>query len=361
MLWRRLSMSYLAGMEKLKELAHELVKAVRACTSICISTHKDADPDAVASAIALKHVIQSTHHNPSTYVILPEGLNKVASRLVMSLNMERELSSALTGQCDLHVFVDASSRYQVMSPGGEGLARYIVIDHHESNELTSDALLSIHFRDAASTSELLALMMECLNITPYNNLVTLLISGILYDTKNLRLAKPTSFKALYHLTSMCPECFNQAYSLLTGTEVVRSEVVAVLKGISRIGIYELNKDLLLAITCVGAYEASVLKTVINAGADVAIAISQRSGETRIYVRASQRAINTLKTPIAADIATQIAKSLGGSGGGHEGAAGVVVPSSVCAEGILENVRQYFTRAGMRFEVLEEGRWIEKCS
>lgn len=355
-------MSYSASMERLKELTCELVKTVGTYASICIFTHRDADPDAVASAIALKDMLQSVHRNSSIQVILPEGLNKVASKLIANLNMERELSDlALKKQCDLRIFVDVSSRYQAMVAEQIEPVRYIVIDHHESNELTDDALLSIHFRDASSTSELITLMMEYLNLIPYSDLVTLLISGILYDTKNLRLAKPTTFKALYYLTSSCPECLSQAYSLLTSTETERSEVVAVLKGISRVGIYELNEDLLLAITCVGAYEASVLKTVINAGADVAVAISKRSGETRVYVRASQKAINTLKTPIASDLATYIAKSLGGSGGGHEGAAGAVIPSVVCAEEILKNVKQYFTKINVRLEVLEEGRWVVKCS
>lgn len=355
-------MSYLASIERLEELAHELIKAVETCKLVCIFTHRDADPDAVASAIALKNVLQSTHHNPSIQVILPEGLNKVANKLITNLNMMHELNDlTLTKQCDLYIFVDVSSKYQAVVADQIESARYIVIDHHESNELTDGALLSIHFRDASSTSELIALMMEYLNLILYNNLATLLISGILYDTKNLRLAKPTTFKALYYLTSSCPECLSRAYSLLTSTEVERSEVVAVLKGISRVGIYELGEDLLFAITCVGAYEASVLKTIINAGADVAVAVSKRPGETRVYVRASQKAINILKTPIASDLALHIAKSLGGSGGGHEGAAGAVVPSVVSAEEILKNVRQYFMKTNVKFEVLEEGRWIAKCS
>lgn len=351
-------MSCLGGMEELRNLTYELVNIIQTHPFVCISTHRDADPDGIASSVALKYLIESKHHEIQAYVVLPEGVNRVAKRIVKNLELDlKSYGAPSTTQCGLHIFVDASSSYQVPGSGLGSRLKYVIIDHHETNELVSNALVTIHIKEAASTSEIIALMMEALNVKPYNKLVTLMISGILYDTKNLRLAKPTTFKALHYLTNLCVECYNQAYSILSSAEASRSEVIAVLKGISRAGLYELNKKFLLAITCVGAYEASVMKSLINSGADVALALSRRPGETRVYVRTSQRVLDALKVPLASDLTTYLARNFGGSGGGHKGAAGVTIPSEIHAEDLMKSLKEYFMECGLRLDVLEEGRWV----
>lgn len=354
-------MNYLGdtGVGELTKLTRKLVDTLRNYSSICFCTHRDADPDAVASVLGAKFMTESLISNVRAGVIFPEGVNRVATKILKSLGFEKDLTTATS--CDLIVYVDASSKSQVFVPGVESGRDYVVIDHHETNELAENALLSIHLKGMASASEIIALMLEILSLRPDTRLATLLITGILYDTKNLRLAKPSTFRALYYLTKSCSECFNEALSLMTSTEVDRSEKIAVLKGISRTGLYELNKDFILALTCVGAHEASVLKTLIASGADVAIAISLRSGETRVYVRASQKIIEVLKSPIASDLVTYMARELGGSGGGHEGAAGLLLNYEANVNELLRLVKQFFARQGMKVSVLEEGRWVDKCS
>ena len=353
-------MNYLEDTERLMDLTHKLVSVFKNYTTICLSTHKDADPDAIASVLGVKFIAESLISDVRTGIILPEGLNRIAAKVVKSLGFEGEINTSVSS-CSLVVYVDASSKSQVHMLDIASSLGYVVIDHHEINELSKDALLTIHFKDMSSTSELITLIMEILSLKPDKRLATLLITGILYDTKNLRLAKPSTFKALYYLTRLCSECVEEAYSIMTTTEVSKSERIAILKGISRAGLYELNKDFILAITCVGAYEASVLKTLIASGADVAIAISIRSDETRIYVRASNKIIDELKKPIASDMIKYMAEELRGSGGGHEGAAGLSLNYVVDVSKVLMLVKQFFTKLGMKINVLEEGRWVNKCS
>lgn len=353
-------MSYSEDMERLTELTRKLIDTLKNYSVICFSTHRDADPDAVASVLGVKFITESMLSNIKTRVILPEGLNRVATKVVKNLRLEEDLATT-TDSCDLVVYVDASSKSQVPVLDVMVSHNYIIIDHHETNELSEGALVSVHFKNAGSTSELIALMMEILSLKPETRLATLLITGMLYDTKNLRLAKPYTFRALYYLMSLCDECLEEAFSMLTTTEVDRSERIAVLKGISRAGLYELNKDFILAVTCVGAHEASVLKTLIASGADVAVAISLRSNETRIYVRASQKIINVLKIPVASDLINYLAKELRGSGGGHRGAAGLSLNYEVNVNEAMKHVRQFFARLGIKVSVLEEGRWVDKCS
>ncbi|MGC8975456.1 MAG: DHH family phosphoesterase [Thermoprotei archaeon] len=353
-------MNYSEDMERLAELTHKLVSVFKNYSVICLSTHRDADPDAVASVLGVKFIAESLLSNVRIGVVFPEGLNRVAAKIVKSLRLEGDLVT-VREPCDLVVYVDASSKSQVSSLNTAVNPDYVVIDHHETNELAEGALLSIHLRNMGSTSELLTLMMELLSLKPGTRLATLLIAGILYDTKNLRLARPPTFRALYYLTRLCNECLEEAFSIMTTTEINRDEKIAVLKGISRAGLYELDKDFILAVTCVGAHESSVLKALITSGADVAVAISLRSGETRIYVRASHKIISVLGIPVASDLATYVARELKGSGGGHEGAAGLSLNYEVDVAEVLRLVRQFFTRLGMRVNILEEGRWINKCS
>lgn len=353
-------MSYSEDTGKLIELTHKLVSILRNYSTICFSTHKDADPDAVASVLGVKFIVESLLNNIKTGVIISEGLNRVATKIIKSLRLDEDLAITVDS-CGLVVCVDASSKSQVPILDAIPIHDYVVIDHHETNELSKDALVSIHFRDAGSTSELVTLMMEILSLKPDTRLTTLLIAGMLYDTKNLRLARPSTFQALYYLSRVCDECLEEAFNLMTGIEIDRSEKIAILKGISRAGLYELNKDFILAITCVGAHEASVLKTLITSGADVAIAISLRSRETRIYVRASQKIISALKIPVASDLITHMAKELKGSGGGHRGAAGLSLSYEVNVNDVLKSVTRFFTGLGMRVSILEEGRWVYKCS
>ncbi|MEM1702481.1 MAG: DHH family phosphoesterase [Zestosphaera sp.] len=354
-------MSYSEDMGRLIELTHKLVNTLKNYPVVCFSTHRDADPDAIASLLGVKFITESVSSTIKSGVLIPEGLNRIAAKIVKNLRLEEDLATSVNS-CDLIVCVDASSKSQVPALDVATSRNYVIIDHHETNELSEKALVSIHFKDAGSTSELVALMMEILSLKPEARLATLLITGILYDTKNLRLAKPSTFRALYYLMSLCSECFEEAFNMMiTTTEIDRSEKIAILKGISRAGLYELNRDFILAVTCVGAYEASVLKTLIDSGADVAIAISPRSGETRIYVRASRRIINTLRIPVASDLITYMAEELRGSGGGHEGAAGLSLNYKIDVNEVIKLVRRFFTKLNVRVNVLEEGRWADKCS
>ncbi|MFN3268398.1 MAG: hypothetical protein ACK416_03970, partial [Zestosphaera sp.] len=81
-------MSYLEDMEKLVELTHKLTNTLKKYSAICFTTHKNADPDAVASIFGVKFIAESLLSNIKTGAIFPEGLNRVSTRLVKSLGLE---------------------------------------------------------------------------------------------------------------------------------------------------------------------------------------------------------------------------------------------------------------------------------
>ncbi|MEO3994100.1 MAG: DHH family phosphoesterase, partial [Desulfurococcaceae archaeon TW002] len=128
-------MSYLEDMEKLIELTRKLINTFKNYSTICFTTHKDADPDAVASIIGVRFITESLFSNIKTSATLPEGLNKVSTKIVKSLGFEGDLVTAV-GSCDLIVCVDVSSKSQVPILDVAGSRDYVVIDHHETNELS---------------------------------------------------------------------------------------------------------------------------------------------------------------------------------------------------------------------------------
>jgi nanoRNase/pAp phosphatase (c-di-AMP/oligoRNAs hydrolase) len=195
---------------------------------------------------------------------------------------------------------------------------------------------------------------------PPRSVLTALITGILYDTKFFRLATRETFDKVSWLIKMGGD-YLLAQKLLLGREVTRSEKIAVLKGLSRTGLYQLNRKWILAITCVGAYESSVLKELIDSGADIAIAIAHKKNKIRVTARASRSFISAAQRPVAAELCSYLGKTLGGEGGGHSGAAGVTIPVSHRIEEILDVINKYFQSfLGLKMIPLEAGRWMDEC-
>ncbi len=326
----------------------------------CIVTHRNADPDALASALGIKEVLQSLSHEKNILILTPEGLEQASKRLLEALAPQVEVINDDLSECDATVIVDTSTPQQLNKLSSLLSKPYVVIDHHEVNDLAEKADVSIHRPSATSTSELVAELMMYLKVRPDPRVLTLLIAGILYDTRVLRLASPETFAVMAWLTGNGGD-YRQALNILTLREASRSEIIARLKGLSRTGLYRLNKEAVLAVTCIGAHESAVLKALIDAGADVAIAVAKRPNATRITIRVSQPLLKRFRgEPIASNLALCFAKELGGSGGGHAGAAGALINSRVSPKQILKTVARFFARKGYSMGILEEGRWMEEC-
>ncbi len=335
--------------------------------TLCVLTHRNADPDAIASAAGLAELASRIKPSVTPRILLSEGVEAPSKKILEVIAGNRldlePLSLDSLGLCAGLAVVDSSTSDQVGLPL-EAILRLptAIIDHHELNELTelgcADVL--IHHPEASSTSELIAGVAARLNLRLSPSTSSLLIAGILYDTRVLRLAAHETFTALAYLT-MWGGDYRRCLALLTSREVSWSEKVARLKGISRAGLYRLGDNFILAITCVGAHESSVLKLLIDAGADVAIAVAKRRGLTRVTVRVATSLIKALRgKPIASDLAKHLAARLNGSGGGHAGAAGMQARRDVKPQELLKLITEFFMREGLRISTLEEGRWITEC-
>ena len=79
-------------------------------------------------------------------------------------------------------------------------------------------------------------------------------------------------------------------------------------------------ELIVAVTHVGAYEASAARALLDLGADIAIIVSEHGSETRVVARARREVEEKYGVHLGRDIMEELAKRLGGGGGGHSQAA-----------------------------------------
>ena len=329
--------------------------------NICIAFHRGGDPDAVASAIGVRELINSVNPSLKVSITPSEGINQLSKVLLIKLGMSEEnLFSGDVSSCNYFIIVDTSTHSQL--GGLNELVRsrkYIVIDHHEINELLDKAIVKIYDPCRPSVSELIIRSLYVVGVRPPHNLLTLLLAGVLYDTKFLRLADDYTLESVILAIRMGGD-YREAQEILTSREVGMPEKIAVLKGIARLGLYSLNDEWLLAITCISSNESSVLRTLIEAGADIAIAMAKKKKYGRVIIRASSRFLKSVNSSISAEIAHYLGGAFMGEGGGHGGAAGAVVNAKITGRELLKALRKFFKDRGLKMKLLEEGKWLREC-
>ncbi len=358
-------------MKSVKDLINEEVKNLKNLLNsenisrICIVTHRNADPDALASTIALSSLVAKLNSKLKIYKVFPEGIELISKNLVNELNVD--LGNVLISNkdvnynelCDLIMVVDTASASQLAFLANVIKSRnYIIVDHHDINDLVRSSLLNIYHHQASSTSEIVSLMSMSLGLSVEPKIASLLIAGILYDTRFLRVSvTDVTFEVLSWLIRLGGD-YERVVTLLTRKDTPYPEKVARLKAAIRAGIYAVD-NYLLTITCIGAYESSALKGMLDLGSDIAIAIALREEGVRVTLRATKRVIEGMNSLVAAELAKTLSNAFGGSGGGHASAAGAFLKTFNTDE-FLKVIRKYFEDKGYRFRVLDEGRWKIEC-
>lgn len=320
---------------------------------VVVVTHRNADADAVAAALTLDYVLRSYGEGVSN-VCVPEGVDSTSKRILTALGFDIPSS----GKCASRrvVFVDVSTLTQV---GGVEFSECSVVDHHVINSAVGVCGLALYDPKAGATSALVAEALMSFGFTIPRRYATLLLAGIMFDTRFLRIASSRLLRVVGWLLDAGGD-IEEVSRLLTTHEVPYSEKIAKLKSLSRMGIYTVGEDIILTVTCVGAYEASSLRAALEAGSDAAIAVAPRENSARVVIRVSSRLLRELGAPVAAELAKYLGESLGGSGGGHEAAAGAVVPLTNM-KSLEDAILRFFRLRGYKVRALDRGRWLEECT
>ena len=177
-----------------------LVEALNGAGNVLILPHNDPDPDAIASAVALRHLLMERLNVESRIAykgIIGRAENKALTRYLG--HPLRNLTNSDLSWAEAIALVDTQpgAGNNALSPGSTVT---VVIDHHPLREETAAATFVDVRVDAGATSTILAEYLQAAAIEPAAPLATALFYGIKTDTIGLgRGASPADATAYFYL------------------------------------------------------------------------------------------------------------------------------------------------------------------
>ena len=308
-------------------------------SSIGIFTHHNADPDSISSAIGLKGLIQ--YYLPDLTILLFASSISMLSKKLILQEKENIFRNQLTNNLEAIFLCDTNNLSQL---GEFSLDNYIaketpvfIIDHHSAHDFSKQAKGTI-INDSTSTAEIIAQIYNDLDLKISSDISTLLIAGILFDTRRFRYLSPRTLLITQFLINSGGK-YEEASNLLQTTPTI-SEKIARLKGATRTIVHKDQSDI-YAVSYISSFESSVARALIDLGASCSIVIASASDkEHRISLRCTKGFAQGNKVNLG-EIANQIAIKLEGSGGGHETAAGLNITKTEIIPKETEKRMKYF--------------------
>jgi nanoRNase/pAp phosphatase (c-di-AMP/oligoRNAs hydrolase) len=294
------------------------------CKKIGIFTHQNADPDSIASAIGLRYLIKNTD---SSYSInLYASSMSVVSKKLLTIHKSK-FKNNLKEELDAIFLCDTNNPLQLgdidIYPLLERKIPVFIIDHHSHHDFSNQAVHSI-ILPISSTAEIITKIFMEKNIPIPKEIATILIAGIVFDSRRFIYLSPSTFTRVQFLIDKGGD-YSNVLSLLH-TPLSESERIARLKGAMRTKLHREGSNI-FALSYVSTFESSVARALVDLGSSCSIVIAEPSkGELRISMRSKKEFARHYSINLG-DIANRIGSKIGGSGGGHETAAGINVPES----------------------------------
>jgi phosphoesterase RecJ-like protein len=287
--------------------------------SLLIVCHRNADPDALGSAYGLKKLISESYPSASRVEIAAEDVNEV-SRRMLEVYRGITIEDDITAEPDAFVLVDVNNVEHVGKFGEKikkSKAPILVIDHHVSKISTGENVATMLVdEESSSTAEIVSSIYESTGRKPSGETATILLIGIVYDSKRFSTMKKNVFHVVDFLIDAGAD-YKSALSVLRHP-IGRSEKIARLKAAQRTKMMEIDGWIVVTST-VSSFEASACRALIDLGADVAIVSSNRKEGRRVSARCTD--VFHDKTGVSlAKVMERVGLELSGSGGGHATAA-----------------------------------------
>jgi len=289
---------------------------------IAIVTHALADLDAAAGAAAL--ALFAAKLGKRVEIVTPGGPTYAARSLLDSFSISyREEAIDEDSEIDAVVLLDASSPARA---GGwlEDFIRargvpILIVDHHPAAEGWGDRALVDEA--ASSTSEILA--SELREADMDREIACALSMGILADTRGLSTASCRTLGLYHYLCGICGKTPEELRMITHKPDDV-SETLAKLKGLQRTRIVAIG-DWMVAISTAASHQSSVAQALVQVGADMGAAVGRDEYGSAGSMRASRNFQSHTGIHLGR-LAEEMARELGGSGGGHPATASFRVMS-----------------------------------
>jgi len=313
----------------MKEAADFLFQAASGGQRVVVLCHRNADPDAVASAVVLAEVLNGLGAQASAGAA--DDVAAISGTLLSNFNRKIEVNPQLDFK--LAILVDTSSLGHLGEFGkklrGAGV-EIAVIDHHKPVEETKQLASFYYVReDIPSEAELIFKILTELSVKLTPDQASLLLAGVISDTGHFRFANPETFKVVDALLKEGAD-YNRVLEILRPPEDT-SRKVAMLKAAGRSELQRINGHLVV-FSELGSFEGDAAAMLVRIGADVAFVGSEEKGEFRVSGRARPELVKETGLHLG-ELMEALGKQFDGSGGGHAGAA------SVSGKGTFEEVKK----------------------
>ncbi|VVC04840.1 DHHA1 domain protein [Candidatus Bilamarchaeum dharawalense] len=290
-----------------RAVAEKEIRSLAKYKKIAIATHSRADVDGLSAAYALTKVY------PNSVICSSEEPGEGAKMLAARLGIKVEdISNLKKSDFDGLVVVDTSA--YTLLPEAKGWKILMIIDHHraEGRDMQSD--IQIVDVESPSTAEIIA------NILPEMDRETAfaLSVGIIADGARFKSARTQTFETLAKLMTIANANYSELLAIAEPDPKDEAKI-AILTAMKRLNFIYIG-GYVVATTEVGSNESDAASLIAEAADVVFVAKwKDREKETRI----SARARASVKIPLN-EVMDEVAKELGGAGGGHKKAAGAAL-------------------------------------
>lgn len=293
---------------------------------VYITTHVNADMDAIASTFGMKFLLQSLFPDKQFHLVIP-GQNALATHVLESLNLLGEIERNWPLEIPFLLVVDTNDLLVTELPREKGsniitlnLHTIVMIDHHLEVKTPDSRLSLTHtLSNYESNAEIIAELFQCVNITPSIVIAKLMAIGILTDTGYFKYGNNRSIAIMNWLLNIGIDL--KEINHLLSVPLPNSERIARLKAAIRMGEIRYVGEYMVAISHVSSYEASASKALVDLGADIGfVIVREKAKRFRMSARAAESLYAEHKLHLG-DFLSKFGPIFGGSGGGHDGAAG----------------------------------------
>jgi nanoRNase/pAp phosphatase (c-di-AMP/oligoRNAs hydrolase) len=290
------------------------VASLKRAAVVC---HRNADADAYLSAYALSTLLRSLSPGCEVDIVTPGGMTTLTTKL--SRKFPHRTVEEAAGEYDLFVAVDVGDTELLQGwkeKMEESAGVKVLVDHHPLRDggLYDHSLVD---EDATSAAEVVFGIFKALGVEPAADTAQALLEAVLFDSSHLTIAGASGLRAVVSLLDAGADIAEARRELRSEPDY--GEVLAKLKGAQRLKVYRVG-DWVAATSMVGSFQAHVARSLVYLGADVAVVGGETEGETRVSLRSTQRFGDRTKLHLGTRVAEQVARRLGGHGGGHATAA-----------------------------------------
>ncbi len=289
---------------------------------VILLCHHNADPDAICSAYAFSSLLKQSHPNTKVEIGATNGISRLSKHLLQHLPIEVE-TDPVVEKAHVIVLLDTNTILQLGSLSERvrnSKAPIIVIDHHASHPKTEHlARICMTQEKSSSTCEIIYDLFRQTGAKLDAHVAKALFLGIAFDTRHFILANSNTLK---NVAELVDAGFNVRETLaLLSLPMDISERIARLKASKRIELSKIGRWI-IALSHVGAFQASSARALVELGAHVAVVSGEKNGAKEISLRSSQEFYKQTKIHLGKDVAKPVGEYLNGMGGGHATAAGI---------------------------------------